>query len=916
MNIINLSCPKAPAVFAGRKKILEQIRAGFLHYNVLIIDGMPGIGKTALSLHFASTIDEVSDFLPFHNNIIWIQCEEGWRIETLLYEINRLLKERGDYDFDSYLRDNDGDVKGILRSLIFVLNNRHYSIFIDDYHRVIESNMFTGLCAKFLRKSRVIMISRERPDFSPMEWMDIFEVTLHSLGKHESFIMIKKLLEFHSYDLLTQNIMEKIYSYTGGHPFLIKSFLSLLFSGDKTPEEILFHTEFSEHYIFTQLIKDIKDSERDLLISFSVYRQPVKRDGLILIYSNSDIDEIIDGLKKKFLIELGEDKRYSMHSLLKDFCYERSDKKLLHKICASYYMELINNEGYKLEIVKEAFYHYFKGEEYVKAVHVLEYIMGEMISYFQLGELEQNIDNILGITEDIPSSFFLVKSEILRLTGRSKDAIKLLQSKIDCLPLHEKNQFLMLLSRIMSRLGEWDMALQLIKTAIALSEEMGDKQSIATACAFIGSIYRLKGDYSSALEYYKKSRIMNKDGNKKLELSLKQSIAITMAKKEESEEHIDILEECLKQAENMNFTDLKLSFTNNLAWAYYDRGTFDKALKLWMDNIEMCRNSGWKEAIMHSLAGSSLLFEESREPQRAISQYIEALQISRTIEDNYFQCLTLYRLGSLYLHQGEVEKAIEFTENALSIADKYRFEELLSDININLGEINFIKGRREKASEILDKVLLCENDFQLARAYRLKYILERDINLKDRSDECFLLLHGYRKRRVERYFSYLDELSLKMFPLSSERKYIVKMRDRQYDATVDEIESLRKRKEEFDIFLDGLDGTVREKSMGTIEIYRKKSLSDLLFFFARNSGNFFSPKELFPHVWKAKYVHMTDCPTVKMSVSRIRKLIEPHPEEPKYLKLSPVRYKEERKYYFDDWNNYCFIEEKSVSSEE
>ena len=217
MNI--LSYPKAPAVFAGRKKILEQLKAGFLHYNVLIIDGMPGIGKTAMSLHFASTIDDSPDSLPFHGNIIWIQCEEGWRTETLLYEINRLFKEREEYDFDRYIRDNDCDINGLLKSLIFVLNNKNYSIFIDDYHRITESNMFIEVCAKFLRKSRVILISREKPDLSPMEWMDIFEVTLHSLGKQESFIMIKKLLELHACDLLKQNIMEDIYRCTGGHPF-------------------------------------------------------------------------------------------------------------------------------------------------------------------------------------------------------------------------------------------------------------------------------------------------------------------------------------------------------------------------------------------------------------------------------------------------------------------------------------------------------------------------------------------------------------------------------------------------------------------------------------------------------------------------------------------------------------------------
>ncbi|MEQ8171660.1 MAG: tetratricopeptide repeat protein [Candidatus Eremiobacterota bacterium] len=905
---MNLSYPKAPAVFAGRKKILEQLKTGFLHYNVLIIDGMAGTGKTALSLYFASTIDSSPDFLPFYGNVLWIQCEEGWRTETLLYEINRLFKERGEDNFDGYLKDNDRD--GILKCLIFLLNKSNYTIFIDDYHRISENKTFIELCAKFLRKSRVVFISRERPDFLPVEWMDIFEVTIHSLGRHESFIMIKKLLELHSCDSLKQHIMEEIYSRTGGHPFLIKSFLSLLVSGDKTAEELLSHREFSRDYICTQLLKGLKDRERDMLVSFSVYRKPVRRDGIMLIYSYEDIDDIIEGLKKKFLIELDGDKRYSMDGLLRDFCYEQSDKKHLHKLCASYYNELINREGYKLDMGKEAFYHYFKGEDYGKAIVMLEYIMGEMALYFQLGELEEYIDNIAEITEEIPSSFFLVKAQILRVTGRSREAINLLESKADNLPLYERNRFLILLSRILSRLGAWDRAMDIIRTVIPALQEYGEELAGAYAC--MASIYRRKGDYTSALDYYKKSLDLNKKEDKKLELSLKQSMAITMSKNEGSQDYINLLESYLKEAEELNFPDLKLSFTNNLAFAFYDTGNYDKSLKLWMGNIENCRNFGWKEGVMHSLASSSLLFEEMGEPQRAISQYIEALHISRTIEDNYFQSLIMCRLGSLYLMEGDVEKGIDFTKNAMTIATEYRFKELLSDININMGEIHFIKGNKDRAVLCLNDVLSCENAYQLARAYRLKYILDMDMHVKDMSDEYLAQVKGYRKRRCEKYFACLDELAQRMFPLSSERKYIVKMRDRQYDATIYEIENLRKRKEDFDIFLDGIDGTVKEKSRGNIELYRKKSLSDLLFFFVRNSGKFFSPSDLFPRVWKARYVHMTDCPTVKMSVSRIRKLIEPHPEEPKYLKLSPVRYKEERKYYFDDWNNYCFIEERGI----
>jgi len=503
---MNLSFPKAPAVFAGRKKILEQLKTGFLHYNVLIIDGMAGIGKTAMSLHFASLIDSSSDYLPFHGNIIWIQCEEGWGTETLLYEINSLFKERGEDNFDGYLKDNDCD--GILRCLIFLLNNSNYTVFIDDYHRISENNRFMEMCAKFLRKSRVVFISRERPDFSPVEWMDIFEITLHSLGRQESFIMVKKLLELHSFEPMKQNITEEIYRCTGGHPFLIKSFLSLLLSGDKTPEELFCHTEFSGDYIYNQLIKGLNERERDLLVSFSVYRKPVRRDGIMLIYPGKDIDDIIEGLKKKFLIELDGDKRYSIHSLLRDFCYEKSDKRNLHNLCASYYVELICREGHNLDSGKEAFYHYFKGEDYGQAIMTLAGIMEEMALYFQLGELEENIDNILEITEDIPSSFFLVKAEILRVTGRSREAVRLLETKSATLPLYEKHRFLILLSRILSRLGEWDRAMDMLRTVIPILQDRRDDLASAYAC--MASIYRRKGDYMSALDYYRQSLDLNK----------------------------------------------------------------------------------------------------------------------------------------------------------------------------------------------------------------------------------------------------------------------------------------------------------------------------------------------------------------------------------------------------------------------
>jgi len=710
---------------------------------------------------------------------------------------------------------------------------------------------------------------------------------------------------------MEESTLEELYKSTGGHPFLIKSFLGLLFSGDYTARELLKKLDFSEPYIFSHIINDLRDTERDFLISFSVYRQPVKKDALFCIYSGSELEKILDILKRKFLIDLGLDKKYFVHSLIRDFCYSRSNKKTLHKACACYYMDLLTSQGYTLEIAKEAFYHYFKSEEYIIASRILQNMMGQMISYFQINELESNIDDIFKSTREVFPFLVLGKAEILRIKGRSREAIKLLEETMSELKDYERNQFLMLLARILSRLGKWDRAVELIKESIHISNKYKDKFSVARCYSFMGSIYRLKGDYSQALDYYEQARLINKDvGNEKLEVSLEQSIYITLAKKDGYSERILLLmKNCLNKTLERDWIDLKLSLVNNLAYAYYDMGYYDEALKFWMDNFDRAREYGWKEALMHSLTGTSLLFEERGEPMRAVSQYREALNISREIEDNYFQNLILLRLGSLFIQQGDIEEGQLFIEKASLISKEYNFLEFYVDSILHFAEINFIRCKRDCIKDFLCEVMDKGNDVQLAKAYRINYILEADVKFRELSQEKIINLHGSRKRRTEQYVTWFDTVAFKISPTSTLRKYLVKMHDRQYDATIDEIERLRKRREDFEIFIDGINGIISERIKGEIKIYKKKSLSELLFFFIRHGGEFFSPRELFPSVWKAKYVHNVDSPTVKMSISRLRKLIEPSPSNPKYLKLSPIRYKEERKYYFDDNCRFCFIEE-------
>lgn len=907
--------PKGPAVFIGRKKALENFEKVFFHYNVMVIDGIEGIGKTSFALNFAGSLDKNKLFLDFAGRLCWIQCEEGWTITTLLNRFNLFISNFGEHEFEIYLKNNEINLEDTVKTLVSILDKLNYIIFIDDYNRIIpsESLIFLRTISKFLRKSRIILITSQKPSLNPVEWLEIYELNLNYLKKKDTFQMINTITELYSVPSVSEKDLEKIYKKFGGYPLFIKSFLGILLSSDKTIEEltgeISSFNKLSENYLPEKLLNGLTKTERRLLISLSVYRRPVKRGAIDLIYSEDNLEEIINNLKEKFLLDLDREKRYSIPAIIKDFCYGKSEQKSLHRLCAGYYKDLwLNDSSEKLENGKEAFYHFIRSKDYYEAYNILLNIMRPMFYSFQLNELENSIDLILDITHEVHPHFFIYKGEILRLRGKVRDAIKLLEEKLPDFQERERNHLLFLLARFYARIWNLDKSLELIESSINISYKINDRAFIIKGLSHKGSVYRLQGDFIKALDYYGKCKEINKDFRDDLiELTLDQSIAITLAGHGKFRESLILTEECLSRAKDIKFLPVKLSLLNNLAFIHYELAEYEKASKIWEDNKNYCKEFGWKEPLLNALLGSSALFEETGEPDLAYSQYLETLKLSEEIENPYFNAFILNRLAYLAICRGEIKEADDFCNKGLQISELYGFSILKYDIKFHKVLIFFLKGENDKIYPLLNEIFESGKEFQKFLTCRFKYINEGEIKYRDEAEKKFSLFYGSKKRRAESYMAVMDDFAAKLSPCRSKREYIVKMKDRVYDATLEEIEKLKKRQHEFDIFIDTLSGTVTEKDRGKINIFKKKTLAELLFFLVKNGGDFFSPCEIFSEIWKGRYVHDTDAPVVKMSISRLRNIIEPCPKDPKYLLLSPIRYKRERKYYFNDDTDFCYI---------
>lgn len=87
----------------------------------------------------------------------------------------------------------------------------------------------------------------------------------------------------------------------------------------------------------------------------------------------------------------------------------------------------------------------------------------------------------------------------------------------------------------------------------------------------------------------------------------------------------------------------------------------------------------------------------------------------------------------------------------------------------------------------------------------------------------------------------------------------------------------------FDLVFDEENHTVLERKLGKIDFKNQFILLDLIKLFAQNQGQVFTKEFLVENVWKQPYDPAVHDNKIYVTIKRLRKLIEPDYEKPKYI---------------------------------
>lgn len=348
----------------------------------------------------------------------------------------------------------------------------------------------------------------------------------------------------------------------------------------------------------------------------------------------------------------------------------------------------------------------------------------------------------------------------------------------------------------------------------------------------------------------------------------------------------------------MNQGDLVLE----LAKLNYERGDFSSAVNLFIQSSEVFLAD--KSFAKYLKAQNYLLRAYSElENTEMVNQTKDRLQDLVLKEGFDLTSKSYYTLGVCAFYKRQVETALEYGRKGLALAlQKDEKEDMCYSIYLIAAALS--DPSIGKYVDALKEIYNLEVFFQVYDFPEIKMsasLLNADIlrTLKRYDEAIEVLWKAYDHIRSSKNMmmsSYLlwalgrtysesgDKDMARTYLTLANRSIDPKNQVRLSRLVKLELEHLGGDIEtSFDLVFDELNHAVTEKKMGKIDFKNQFILLDLLKLFVQNPGAVFSKEYLVENVWKQPYDPAVHDNKIYVTIKRLRKLIEPDYDKPKYI---------------------------------
>ncbi len=232
-----------------------------------------------------------------------------------------------------------------------------------------------------------------------------------------------------------------------------------------------------------------------------------------------------------------------------------------------------------------------------------------------------------------------------------------------------------------------EQALKWSNAAEEISRHISSESGIAKSLKTKGDYYKLKGDYTTAIEFYSNARnIFDKLNDVRSSASCGNSIATCYFETGRFDECKKILAEVLDQGKRLNDKKVIAGVYMRLGNAFREEGDFSKSLEFSFKAASLFEELDDKRGLASTYNNIAIDFKDLKDFQNSIKYHQLSLDIKMQSGDKRGIAFSYSNLGNVYRNMNDFKRALAYLNQSLALrkemGDKKGISQDLQNIGI------------------------------------------------------------------------------------------------------------------------------------------------------------------------------------------------------------------------------------------
>ncbi|MGC9367812.1 MAG: tetratricopeptide repeat protein [bacterium] len=269
------------------------------------------------------------------------------------------------------------------------------------------------------------------------------------------------------------------------------------------------------------------------------------------------------------------------------------------------------------------------------------------------------------------------------------------------------------LGEVFYKTGNYESAFDHINQAHSISKEYNHEEGQLDSMNSLAMIYKIKNEFNKSIYFYQQVlELTAKINNKEKELRTQVNLSALYNQKGDFDQAEKYLHICLDNPELNNYKLLQAGVYNNMGILQINKSNYSLALEYLKKSMQANEEIGDISNLAATKHNIGDIYIDLGNSELAEKNLQQSLEMHRMMGQKFGEMQSLISLGALYEEQ--LDKALDYYQQALKIAENYNYQREKIQIQINIAEAYRVAGKtdiaRGKLNIILEKVKEIKDD--------------------------------------------------------------------------------------------------------------------------------------------------------------------------------------------------------------